>query len=458
VRFLRFALPASAVAALLLTVMAADPPVAKKTWGDKEKKALAAAVQKYVQADPKDRPAIMNEVRALEVPADQIAKELPVVFNTIMMAGKKSEGKGDNHTVLPERLFTDDQWKKDHKGHYLLQGNGKAAAGQPLPLFIGLHGGGKNVADASGAAGQWGAANTKCIGVYPWVLEPLTEGEWNKENEEEWLCDLIEEIKHTYLIDTNRIYVAGHSMGGYGSWGMAGHHPDLFAAVGMCAGAPVVRYENLRVKYHEPGCLENFMNTWVRFYNCPDDPQVPVAGSRYADDKLKEWGYTIDGKPSWEYHEYNGIGHGYPPDGLGPIIEWMLAKTRDPNPKKLVWMPTRAYRPFSYWLSVDEIPGNAGERCRIDAEIKDNVVDVKYVKFSPKITVWLNEHLVDFKKPVIIKINGTEKFNGMMAPSFDIALESAVQRNDSNMVFTAKAALYDLPPSNGGVTNSGGGK
>ena len=450
-RALRFVFPLCALAALVVTVLAGDPPPAKKPWGAKEKKAFAELLQKYVKAEAKDRPAIMTEIKALEISGDQIAKQLPTVFNVIMQNGKKSEGKGNNYTVLPERLFTDDQWKKDHKGRYLLAGEGKAKQGRPVPLFIALHGGGKNSADAGGAAGQWAGANSKCIQVAPWVLEPLTEGEWNKDNEQEWLHMLIDEIKHTWLIDTNRIYVAGHSMGGYGSWGMGGHHPDLFAAVGPCASAPIVRFENGRVLYHEPGCLENFKNTWVRFYNCPDDPQVPVHGSRYADAKFKEWGYT------YEYHEYQGIGHGYPPDSLGPIIDWMLAKTRNAYPKQLIWMPTRAYRPYSYWLSVEEVPGTPGERCRIEGEIKDNVVDVKFTKFNPKVTVWLCEQLVDFKKPVIIKINGTEKFNGMMAPSFEVALESAVKRNDSNMVFTAKAALFDLPPvdPNGGTTSTG---
>ncbi|MEK7469075.1 MAG: alpha/beta hydrolase-fold protein [Planctomycetota bacterium] len=448
---LRFVFPLCAFAALFATVLAGDPPPAKKPWGPKEKKAFAELLQKYVKAEAKDRAAIMTEIKALEISGDQIAKQLPTVFNVIMQNGKKSEGKSNNYTVLPERLFTDDQWKKDHKGHYLVAGEGKAKQGRPVPLFIALHGGGKNSADAGGAAGQWAGANSKCIQVAPWVLEPLTEGEWNKDNEQEWLHMLIDEMKATYPIDTNRIYVAGHSMGGYGSWGMGGHHPDLFAAVGPCASAPIVRYENGRVLYHEPGCLENFKNTWVRFYNCPDDPQVPVHGSRYADAKFKEWGYT------YEYHEYQGIGHGYPPDSLGPIVEWMLAKTRNAYPRQLIWMPTRKYRPYSYWLSIEEIPGTAGERCRIEGEIKDNVVDVKFTKFNPKVTVWLNEQLVDFKKPVIIKINGTEKFNGMMAPSFEVALESAVQRNDYNMVFTAKAALFDLPPvdPNGGTTSTG---
>jgi len=225
VRFLRFTLPLAVLAAI---VTAGDPPPAKKPWGDKEKKALNAAVLKYIQAAPADRAAVMTDIRALEVPEDQIAKVMPSVFQMIMQAGQKSEGKGDNHTVLPERLFTEEQYKKDHKGHYILQNQGKGKGPKPAALFIGLHGGGKNSADAGGAAGQWGGAGGKgCVGVFPWVLEPLTEGEWNKDNEQEWLYLLIEEIKHTYLIDTNRIYVAGHSMGGYGSWGMGGHHPGL---------------------------------------------------------------------------------------------------------------------------------------------------------------------------------------------------------------------------------------
>lgn len=456
-RALRFVLPACLF--LAACAFAGDPPPPKKPWGDKEKKAFAALIQKYVKAEAKDRAPILAEIAAMGVGADQIAKQMPVVFNAIMQNGKKSEGKADNWTVLPERLFTTDPWKKDHKGHYLISGDSKARQGKPLPLFISLHGGGKNVADAGGAQGQWAACSSKCIQVSPWVLEPLTEGEWNKENEQEWLFLLIEEMKHTYLIDTNRIYVAGHSMGGYGSWGMGGHHPDLFAAVGPCAAAPVVRYENGRVLYHEPGCLENFYNTWVRFYNCPDDPQVPVHGSRYANAKFEEWAFKIGAEKSYDYHEYQGIGHGYPPDGLGPIVDWMLSKTRNPNPKKVQWMPTRAYKPYSYWLSVEEIQGTAGDRTKITGEIKDNVVEVNYDKFSPRITVWLNEHLVDFKKPVTIKVNGTEKFTGMMAPSFEVALESAVARNDPNMVFTAKVMTFDPPPSNGGgTTESGGGK
>ncbi|NUN50833.1 MAG: prolyl oligopeptidase family serine peptidase [Candidatus Brocadiae bacterium] len=443
---LRLALPFAALLAVLSVFLHAEPPPAKKPWGAKESKALSAVVDRYIRAEARDRRAILAEVRALGVPEEQIPKVMTGVFQQIMANGKKSEGKGECESILPERLFTDDQWKKEHKGRYVLSGQSKGRGPKPAALFIGLHGGGKNVADARGAAGQWGAAGGKAILACPWVLEPLTEGEWNKDNEQEWLCLLIEELKHTFLIDTNRIYVAGHSMGGYGSWGMGGHHPDLFAAVGPCASAPIVRMENGRVQYHEPGCLENFYNTWVRFFNCPDDPQVPVHGSRYADAKFKEWGYTH------EYNEYQGIGHGYPPTGLGPIVDWMFTKVRNPYPKKLIWMPTRPYRPFSYWLSVAEIPGTPGERTRIDASITDNVVEVKFDKFSPKITVWLNEKLVDFKKPVVVRVNGSEKFNGMVAASFDVALESAVQRNDSNMWFTARVKLFDDPddPANGG--------
>jgi predicted esterase len=394
-----------------------------------------------------------SEVRALAVPEEQIEKLAPDVFRAIMAAGGKCAGKGKMEMLLPERLFTVDPWKKDRKGYYLLSGEQKGKGPKPAPLFLQLHGGGKNSADAGGAQGQWAGAGSKgCVTCAPWVLEPLTEGEWNKENEQEWLYLLVEEIKHTYLIDTNRIYVAGHSMGGYGSWGMGGHHQDMFAAVGPCAGGPTVRMENGRVTYHEPGQLENFHNTWVRFFNCPDDTQVPVHPSRYADAKFKEWGYT------YEYHEYQGIGHGYPPDGLGPIIDWMCAKVRNAFPKHVIWMPTRTYRPYSYWLSVEEVPGTPGSRTRIEGKIDGNNVEVKYDKLSPKITVWLNEKLVDMSKPVKITVNGTEKFNGMLAPSFEVMLESAVQRNDLNMWYTARQKLFDDPndPPGGATTGSGG--
>ncbi|MCL5029119.1 MAG: prolyl oligopeptidase family serine peptidase [Bacteroidetes bacterium] len=51
------------------------------------------------------------------------------------------------------------------------------------------------------------------------------------------LFTLLQEIISKYNIDTNRIYLTGLSMGGFGTWDLAIKHPGMFAAIApICGG------------------------------------------------------------------------------------------------------------------------------------------------------------------------------------------------------------------------------
>jgi len=50
------------------------------------------------------------------------------------------------------------------------------------------------------------------------------------------VMDVIAEIKRAYRIDLDRIYMTGHSMGGFGTWSIAMNHPEVFAALAPVAG------------------------------------------------------------------------------------------------------------------------------------------------------------------------------------------------------------------------------
>jgi predicted peptidase len=50
------------------------------------------------------------------------------------------------------------------------------------------------------------------------------------------VLDVIAEIKRAYRIDPDRVYMTGHSMGGFGTWSIAMNHPDVFAALAPVAG------------------------------------------------------------------------------------------------------------------------------------------------------------------------------------------------------------------------------
>jgi len=50
------------------------------------------------------------------------------------------------------------------------------------------------------------------------------------------VIDVVTEMKRNYSIDPERVYLTGHSMGGYGTWSVATSNPDLFAAIAPFAG------------------------------------------------------------------------------------------------------------------------------------------------------------------------------------------------------------------------------
>ena len=55
-------------------------------------------------------------------------------------------------------------------------------------------------------------------------------------NAERDVIDVIGEVKREYVIDEDRVYLMGHSMGGYGTWSIAVNHPGIFAALAPIAG------------------------------------------------------------------------------------------------------------------------------------------------------------------------------------------------------------------------------
>jgi predicted peptidase len=51
------------------------------------------------------------------------------------------------------------------------------------------------------------------------------------------LLQLLDKITASHNVDTNRVYLTGLSMGGYGSWKLGLAHPDRFAASPRSAAA-----------------------------------------------------------------------------------------------------------------------------------------------------------------------------------------------------------------------------
>jgi predicted esterase len=108
---------------------------------------------------------------------------------------------------------------------------------KPFPLIVALHGMGGDENSyfdlyANGAF-KLEAEQRGYIVVCPKGRQPASMYLGAAEQD---VMDVIAEVRRDYRIDPDRIYMTGHSMGGFGTWSIAMNHPDLFAAIAPVAG------------------------------------------------------------------------------------------------------------------------------------------------------------------------------------------------------------------------------
>ena len=120
----------------------------------------------------------------------------------------------------------------------------------------------------------------------------------------------IEEMVQLYTIDTDRIYLCGLSMGGYGTWYTAMAHPELFAAIAPCCGGGMA---------WNAGTLT--MPVWT--FHGLDDTVVAPFHTIDMVNALKDW------HPNFRYDLYEGVGHdSWNLAFTEPTLEWILAQTK----------------------------------------------------------------------------------------------------------------------------------
>ena len=123
---------------------------------------------------------------------------------------------------------------------------------------------------------------------------------------------ILEQVEKEYTVDPKRVYLTGLSMGGYGTWSLAFHHPDKWAAiVPVCGGGDPKGADKIKD-----------IPTWV--FHGDKDPSVPVARSRDMVAALEKAG----GHP--KYTEYPGVPHNSWDKAYGTdeLYEWMLKQKK----------------------------------------------------------------------------------------------------------------------------------
>lgn len=210
----------------------------------------------------------------------------------------------------------------------------KSADGtKAMPLLVALHG--------KGATWESWFAGTP---VRDWaekegyvVVAPHGRGDWFYLGPgERDVLDTIADVKSRCTIDEDRVFLVGHSMGGWGTWHFSASHPDMFAGVAPMSGwSAISLMGNLR---H----LDPFVA-----HGDKDEIVLP-ENSQAACTELTRLGI------SFRFRAMNGYGHESKliGDVLPEVGDWFRGRERVRKPARVqfdCWTPSRGK---AWWISV----------------------------------------------------------------------------------------------------------
>jgi predicted peptidase len=102
----------------------------------------------------------------------------------------------------------------------------------------------------------------------------------------EVLIHLLEDVMGRYSVDTNRIYLTGLSMGGYGTWSLAAAYPERFAAIApICGGGETI---SVLLSGREKGSWLRTLGVWA--FHGAKDPVVRLEESERMVNAFKRAG------------------------------------------------------------------------------------------------------------------------------------------------------------------------
>ncbi len=235
-----------------------------------------------------------------------------------------------------------------------------------------------------------------------------------------------------FSIDTDRVFLSGHSMGGDAVWDIGLAHPDLWAGV-----IPIVATADKFVsRYWENG----------RYV-----PMYFVAGEMDGD-KMSRNSMDLDRYLNKHTYDtivvvYQGRGHEHFMDEIQRVFTWMDLHRRQFFPKEFVCVSMRPWDNFFWWAELESLPArsvvlpvhwppDSGVRpARTEGRILENS-RVSLSTAADRAAVWLSPEMVDFSQRVSVTIN--RRTYSRIEPRADVLLEDARTRGDRQHPFWAR--------------------
>ncbi|MEM8883086.1 MAG: alpha/beta hydrolase-fold protein, partial [Planctomycetota bacterium] len=385
---------------------------------------------------------LLEEAATIEIPEGSWLAVRDLLWKSLKKNGPKGKGRDK---VFLDTPYPQKMWS------YVTSTRGKNKG-----LVVGLHGGGEGAGSAEGPRGTWQFKG--CVGVYPQGLV-LQGDNWNTVQGEKQILSMMEIVKAQYDIDPDRVYVAGFSMGGTGSWHMAGRFPDLFAGAAPCAGVIMARPKSQIEKKEDVlalqyGLLPNVRNLAVYSFIGLADKNCMPGTFLFAWDEIQDLkADDPEGYGKIRFQSYPGLAHAFPPGEPGKCIAWLLEQKRDTFPQKIVWQYARDPFPLPkqfdrtkrliqrwfYWIHHTD----PTDRMEVVAERTGNTIKLETSGELTGMSILLNPEMIDVTKDVVVLVDDEEVYRGKPKPSFPMLVRSLSARLDKRQFYDRSIALAD---------------
>ncbi len=264
-----------------------------------------------------------------------------------------------------------------------------------------------------------------------WRREHQTRYEYSAREHAAVLHSLRDAMRR-FSIDSDRVYLSGHSAGGDAVWDIAFAHPDLWAGI-----IPIVATADKYVgRYWGNG-------RYVPMYFVVGelDGERMKRNAEQFDRYMKFTGFDV------MVTEYLGRGHEHFQEEQLRIFEWMRLHQREFFPREFQCQSLRPWDNFFWYVEFREFPARTmvvpanwpPPRNTTPATFSGKLTEnngVNVDQGGAKTTVWLAPEMVDFSRRIQINGKGV-----MVTPSLETMLEDVRTRGDRQHPFWAKVPL-----------------
>ncbi|MEC4889334.1 MAG: hypothetical protein RI101_04665 [Nitrospira sp.] len=288
---------------------------------------------------------------------------------------------------------------------------------------------------------------------YLLVCPTFPAGAWFTRRAEELVLTLMQLVQAKYHVDPDRVFLTGMSNGGIGTWLIGMHHAPRFAGLAPMASG----LDDVLMPF-----LANLRTTPVYIIHGAKDQVMPVELSRTISRELAAIGYPHVYREHQREHPMAG-GHFFPREELPDLIAWFNAQRRNPVPATITVVREASHFQSFGWGRIDATDAIAAfsddlvskhdeltkkkRYARLDASVTaPNRIEVE-TGLVRRYTLFLNDQLVDFSKPVTVVTNKQVSFEGMLTPAVETLLRQARARHDARQLFPVQLAIQVPKPA-----------